>query len=60
MISKEKLQEAVNQLPDSIDLDELIERLVFLDKIEKGNNQSLLDDVVSEENLDENIEKWFE
>ncbi|WP_338377917.1 hypothetical protein [uncultured Flavobacterium sp.] len=60
MISKEKLQETVNQLPDSIDLDELIERLVFLDKIEKGNNQSLLDDVVSEENLDENIEKWFE
>lgn len=60
MISKEKLQETVNQLPDSIDLDDLIERLVFLDKIEKGNNHSLLDDVVSEENLDENIEKWFE
>lgn len=60
MISKEKLQETVNQLPDSIDLDELIERLVFLDKIEKGNNQSLLDDVISEESLDENIQKWFE
>lgn len=60
MISKEKLQETINQLPDSIDLDELIERLVFLDKIEKGNNQSLLDDVISEESLDENIQKWFE
>lgn len=60
MISKEKLQETVNQLPDSIDLDDLIERLVFLDKIEKGNNQSLLDDVISEESLDENIQKWFE
>jgi hypothetical protein len=60
MISKEKLQETVNQMPDSIDLDELIERLVFLDKIEKGNNQSLLDDVISEESLDENIQKWFE
>ena len=60
MISKEKLQETLNQLPDSIELDDLIERLVFLDKIEKGNNQSLLDDVVSEEELDQNIEKWFE
>ena len=60
MISKEKLKETVNQLPDSIDLDDLIERLVFLDKIEKGNNQSLLDDVISEESLDENIQKWFE
>jgi hypothetical protein len=60
MISKEKLQETVNQMPDSIDLDELIERLVFLDKIEKGNNQSLLDDFISEESLDENIQKWFQ
>lgn len=60
MISKEKLQETVNQLPDFIDLDDLIERLVFLDKIEKGNNQSLFDDVISEESLDENIQKWFE
>lgn len=60
MISKDKIQDALNQLPDSIDLDELIERLIFLDKIEKGNNQSLVDDVISEEQLDENIQKWFE
>ena len=60
MISKEKIQDTLNHLPDSIDLDELIERLIFLDKIEKGNNQSLLDDVVSEDQLDENIQKWFE
>ena len=60
MISKEKIQDTLNQLPDSIDLDELIERLIFLDKIEKGNNQSLIDDVISEDQLDENIQKWFE
>ena len=60
MISKDKIQDALNQLPDSIDLDELIERLIFLDKIEKGNNQSLIDDVISEDQLDENIQKWFE
>ena len=60
MISKETIQDTLNQLPDSIDLDELIERLIFLDKIEKGNNQSLIDDVISEDQLDENIQKWFE
>ncbi len=59
MISKEKLQETLNQLPDSIELDDLIEKLVFLDKIEKGNNQSMLDDVISDDELDENIQKWF-
>jgi len=60
MISKDKLQETLNQLPDSIELDVLIEKLVFLDKIEKGNNQSMLDEVISEEELDENIKKWLE
>ncbi len=59
MISKEKLRETINQLPDSIDLDELIERLVFLDKVEKGNIQSLSNDVISEEKLNETLEKWF-
>ncbi len=60
MISKEKLRETINLLPDSIDLDELIERLIFLDKIEKGNLQSLSDDIISEEKLKDTIEKWFE
>lgn len=59
MITKEKLQATVNKLPDSIELDDLIEKLILLDKIDKGNNQSLLNDVVSEEDLDKTIQQWF-
>lgn len=59
MITKEKLQATVNKLPDSIELDDLIEKLILLDKIDKGNSQSLLNDVVREEDLDKTIEKWF-
>ena len=59
MITKEKLQATVNKLPDSIELDDLIEKLILLDKIDKGNSQSLLNDVVSEEDLDKTIQQWF-
>ncbi len=59
MITKEKLQATVNKLPDAIELDDLIEKLILLDKIDKGNNQSLLNDVVTEDDLDKTIQKWF-
>lgn len=59
MITKEKLQDTINKLPDSIELDDLIEKLVLLDKIDKGNNQSLLNDVITDEDLDKTIQKWF-
>lgn len=59
MITKEKLQATVNKLPESIELDDLIEKLILLDKIDRGNSQSLLNDVVSEEDLDKTIQQWF-
>ena len=59
MITKEKLQDTINKLPDAIELDDLIEKLILLDKIDKGNNQSLLNDVVTEEELDKTIQQWF-
>ena len=41
-MTKEKVIEAVNDLPQEFDLDEFIERLIFVDKVEKGLQQ--LDD----------------
>mgnify|MGYP000336082736 CR=1 FL=1 len=34
MITKEKLQEHISKFPDKISIDELIEKLVFIDKLE--------------------------
>lgn len=38
-MTKDKVVEAVRELPQEFELDELIERLIFVDKVEKGLQQ---------------------
>ena len=38
-MTKDKVLETVNDLPQEFDLDEFIERLIFVDKVEKGFDQ---------------------
>lgn len=59
MLTKEKLKKQIESLPDEFSLDELIEKLILLDKIEKGNVQSINGETISDDNLDTEIEKWF-
>jgi len=40
MLTKEKIKKTIDLLPDNITIDELINRIILLDKIEQG-----LDDV---------------
>ncbi len=59
MISKIKLQETINMFPEEFTIDELMEKIIFLDKIEKGNKQSEIGDTITENELDSEIKKWF-
>ncbi len=36
MLTKEKVKKTIDRLPDSFTVDQVIEELVVLDKIEKG------------------------
>ncbi|GGG46417.1 hypothetical protein [Bizionia arctica] len=60
MLTKTKLIEHIESFPENFSLEELFERLILLDKIEKGNLQSVKGKVISESELDKEIEKWFE
>lgn len=60
MITKAKLKEQIKNLPDEFSIDELVERLILVGKIEQGNNQSENGEVISESDLDNDIKKWFE
>jgi len=60
MLTKKKLIVAIEQLPEHFTVDELIYHLLIIEKIEKANNQSLRGEVISEEELDRKMEKWFE
>jgi hypothetical protein len=56
-MKREKALEIVNQFPAEFDLDELIDRLVLVDKVEKGLDQLDNGQTVSHENVKEIIKK---
>ena len=60
MITKEKLKSTLTDFPEEFSIDELIERLILIEKIEVGSQQSLNNEVISNEELELEIEKWFE
>jgi predicted transcriptional regulator len=49
----------LEKLPDVFSLDDLVEQLILIQKIEKGLKDSEEGKVISEEELDNEIEKWF-
>jgi flagellar biosynthesis chaperone FliJ len=60
MISKAKLKEQIDKFPsDNISIDELIERLLFIDKLEKRIRYSESDDTISEEEMEKEMKSWF-
>lgn len=59
MITKTFLKKQIESLPETFSIDELVERLVLIEKIEKGNEQSEKGEVISEGALNKELEKWF-
>jgi len=58
MITKEKLNKTIKSLPDSFTIDELIDQLIFIEKVEEGYKQSEEGKVVSNEDVKQMIDKW--
>ena len=59
MLTKAKLREQIENFPDKLSIDDLIEKLILTEKIETGNKQSENGEVISESELENEIEKWF-
>lgn len=59
MLTKQRLKEQIEQFPDEFSVDELVERLIFIDKVDKAEKQSLNNDVIPHENIDSEIQEWF-
>lgn len=58
-ITKAKLKHYIEKFPEEFSMDELIEHLVFVEKLEKRIQQSASDDTISEEDLEKEMEQWF-
>jgi hypothetical protein len=58
MITKEAVEKSIKNLPDSFTIDELIEQLIFIEKLEEGIKQSNEQKIVSSEDVRKMIDKW--
>ena len=59
MLTKQRVIETIGNFPDTFSIDELIEKLIFLEKVERGMLQSENGESISEEELDQEMKKWF-
>ena len=57
-MTKEKVIDSIKELPEQFDLDVLLERLLFIEKVEKGLEQAKKGDVVSHEDVKQMVDKW--
>ena len=59
MLVKNIVLDSINNLPEKFSIDELMEKLIVLNRVQIGDKQSLENSVVNEAELDNEIEKWF-
>jgi len=60
MISKTKLKEQIDKFPeDEISIDELIERLLFIEKLEKRIQSSESGNVMTDKDVELEIKAWL-
>ncbi|MCB0519659.1 MAG: hypothetical protein H6577_08395 [Lewinellaceae bacterium] len=58
MITKELVYNSLEELPDEFELDELIERLIFMQKIKTGLEQISQGKVKPHQEVKEMVETW--
>jgi predicted transcriptional regulator len=59
MLTKEKVKKTIDRLPDSFTVDQVIEELVVLDKIEKGLKEVEEGKVYSTQQVKDQLKKWL-
>ena len=59
MITKEKLIQAINKMPERFSIDDIIEELVLLSKIEHGLADVSAGRVYSNKEVEKKMEKWL-
>jgi hypothetical protein len=60
MLTKEKIIESIKELPDSFSMEEFFERIILIEKIEKGMSDSTKGKVISDESLNNHLPLWLQ
>jgi hypothetical protein len=59
MLTKEEVLKTVNELPGEFSFDEILDRLMLLNKIDVGIEQSNNDETLSTDEAKERLSKWL-
>ena len=59
MLTKINVIKTITRFPDNFSLDELVDKMILLDKIEKGIKDADDRKVISEDDLEKKIEGWL-
>ena len=57
-MNKEKLIATINEMPQDFDLEVLMEKLVFIEKVEKGLEQLDSDKTITHEQVKQRVKQW--
>jgi len=59
MLTKEKIHKTIDRLPDNLTVDQVIEELILLEKIEEGINDANEGRTFTTEEVKSKLEKWL-
>jgi predicted transcriptional regulator len=58
MLTKRSVIKTITRFPDNFSIDELVDKMILLEKIEKGIQDADNGRVISEDELEKRIEEW--
>ena len=59
MITKERLLKSIAEMPDNINVDDLLDQVLFIQKIETGILQSAQNEVTEHNSFKQEMKQWF-
>ena len=59
MLTRMQVLNTVERLPDKFSIDQLIDRLIFINKVEIGLSQSEAENVNTQEQTKQKLSKWL-
>ena len=57
-MNKEKLMETIKDMPQDFELETLMEKLVFIEKVEKGLEQLESGNTITHEQVKQRVKQW--
>ena len=59
MLQRDKVLETIKQLPNTFSVDEVMDRIFLLEKIDIGLNQSRNNEIITDEARDSKLPEWL-